>query len=278
MQPLKCEPRGWILLHSMSILKLYAPFFDGNNWLHVLTSGKDWMIILTLILMECLLSVDNAVVLAAQTQVLPNKAEQRKSLVYGLWGAYLFRFIVIGIGTYLINFWEIKLAGSIYLFYLAFKFFYDQRHPKQAAEHEKEKEEREAAHHKGKKKKRHVLSLFWRTVISIESMDIVFSIDSVLAALAVSDNPVVVLIGGMIGILCMRGVAEIIIKLMDIIPELQPMAYLLIGIIALKLLLALPPLRFELPNTVFAIIVFAILILTILFHFWKVKKHGHKHI
>ena len=170
------------------------------------------MIILTLILMECLLSVDNAVVLAAQTQVLPNKAEQRKSLVYGLWGAYLFRFIVIGIGTYLINFWEIKLAGSIYLFYLAFKFFYDQRHPKQAAEHEKEKEEREAAHHKGKKKKRHVLSLFWRTVISIESMDIVFSIDSVLAALAVSDNPVVVLIGGMIGILCMRGVAEIIIK------------------------------------------------------------------
>ena len=71
------------------------------------------MIILTLILMECLLSVDNAVVLAAQTQVLPTKAEKEKSLLYGLWGAYLFRFIVIGIGTYLIHFWEIKLAGSI---------------------------------------------------------------------------------------------------------------------------------------------------------------------
>lgn len=262
----------------MAIFKMYAPFFDLGNWTHVLTSSKDWMIILTLILMECLLSVDNAVVLAAQTQVLPTKAEKEKSLLYGLWGAYLFRFIVIGIGTYLIHFWEIKLAGSIYLFYLAFKFFYDQRHPKQAAEREKEKEEREAAHHKGKKKKKHVLSLFWRTVISIESMDIVFSIDSVLAALAVSSNPVVVLIGGMIGILCMRGVAEIIIKLMDIIPELQPMAYLLIGIIALKLLLALPPLRFELPNMVFAIIVFTILTLTILFHFWRVKRHGHKHI
>lgn len=257
---------------------MYAPFFDLGNWAHVLTSDKDWMIILTLILMECLLSVDNTVVLAAQTQVLPTKAEKEKSLLYGLWGAYLFRFIVIGIGTYLIHFWEIKLAGSIYLFYLAFKFFYDQRHPKQAAEREKEKEEREAAHHKGKKKKKHVLSLFWRTVISIESMDIVFSIDSVLAALAVSSNPVVVLIGGMIGIICMRGVAEIIIKLMDIIPELQPMAYLLIAIIALKLLLALPPLHFELPNTVFAIIVFTILILTILFHFWRVKRHGRKHI
>lgn len=263
----------------MSILKLYAPFFDGNNWLYVLTSGKDWMIILTLIIMECLLSVDNAVVLAAQTQVLPTKSEKEKSLIYGLWGAYLFRFIVIGIGTYLINFWEIKLAGSIYLFYLSFKFFYDQRHPKQAAEHEKEKEEREEARHKGKKKKKkHVLSLFWRTVISIESMDIVFSIDSVLAALAISDNPVVVLIGGMIGILCMRGVAEIIIKLMDIIPELQPMAYVLIAIIALKLLLALPPLRWEMPNTAFAILVFAILGITIIFHFWRIRKHGHKHL
>lgn len=263
----------------MSILKLYTPFFDGNNWLHVLTSGKDWMIILTLIIMECLLSVDNAVVLAAQTQVLPTKSEKEKSLIYGLWGAYLFRFIVIGIGTYLINFWEIKLAGSIYLFYLSFKFFYDQRHPKQAAEHEKEKEEREEARHKGKKKKKkHVLSLFWRTVISIESMDIVFSIDSVLAALAISDNPVVVLIGGMIGILCMRGVAEIIIKLMDIIPELQPMAYVLIAIIALKLLLALPPLRWEMPNTAFAILVFVILGVTIIFHLWRIKKHGHKHL
>ena len=262
----------------MAILKMYAPFFDGNNWLHVLTSGKDWMIILTLIIMECLLSVDNAVVLAAQTQVLPTKSEKEKSLLYGLWGAYLFRFIVIGIGTYLINFWEIKLAGSIYLFYLSIKFFYDQRHPKEVVEHEKEKEAREKAHYKNKKKKKHVLSLFWRTVISIESMDIVFAIDSVLAALAISDNPVVVLIGGMIGILCMRGVAEIIIKLMDIIPELEPMAYVLIGIIALKLLLALPPLKWEMPNTAFAIIVFAILGLTIIFHFWRVKKHGHKHL
>lgn len=262
----------------MTILKMYAPFFDLQNWAHVLTSGKAWMIILTLIIMECLLSVDNAVVLAAQTQVLPTKSEKEKSLLYGLWGAYLFRFIVIGIGTYLINFWEIKLAGSIYLFYLCFKFFYDQRHPKQAAEREKEKEEREEARHKGKKKRKHVLSLFWRTVISIESMDIVFSIDSVLAALAVSDNPVVVLIGGMIGILCMRGVAEIIIKLMEIIPELQPMAYVLIGIIALKLLLALPPLHYEMPNTAFAIIVFAVLGLTIIFHFWRIKHHGKKHL
>lgn len=55
------------------------------------------MIILTLIIMECLLSVDNAVVLAAQTQVLPTKAEKEKSLIYGLWGAYLLDSSLLGL-------------------------------------------------------------------------------------------------------------------------------------------------------------------------------------
>lgn len=257
----------------MSLFKLYAPFFSINNWLHVLTSGNDWLIILTLILMECLLSVDNAVVLAAQTKALPDKKQQEKSLIYGMWGAYVFRFIVIGIGTYLINFWEIKLAGSIYLFYLSFKFFYDQRHTRKSPKEEQPKKDDLSLQ---QKKGRNILSLFWRTVISIEAMDIVFSIDSVLAALAVSSNPVVVLIGGMIGILCMRGVAEVIIKLMDIIPELQPMAYILIGVIALKLFLSLPLLHYEIPNTTFALLVFIILLITIIFHFWRSKKNGHK--
>ena len=253
----------------MQILRLYAPFFDGNNWVHVLTSGKDWIMIFTLILMECLLSVDNAVVLAAQTQVLPTDAQKRESLIYGLWGAYLFRFIVIGIGTYLINFWEIKLLGGIYLFYLVYRYFYDQRHPEKVAQEHTPKKK-----HKNTNKKHH-LSLFWRTVISIESMDIVFSIDSVLAALAMSNNPVVVLIGGMIGILCMRGVAQIIIKLMEIIPELQTMAYILIAIIALKLLVSLPPLNYKVPDVAFAIIVFGTVGFTILFHYLRPKnKHG----
>ncbi|MCI7715470.1 MAG: hypothetical protein SPG62_02775 [Lactobacillus johnsonii] len=263
----------------MQLIKLYQPFFDANNWAHVLTSGQDWMMILTLILMECLLSVDNAVVLAAQTQVLPTKDEQRKSLVYGLWGAYLFRFIVIGIGTYLINFWEIKLLGGLYLLYLVYKYFYDVRHPELVAKKEEaKKEEAKKENHKKKnsKKRKHHLSLFWRTVISIESMDIVFSIDSVLAALAMSNNPVVVLVGGMIGILCMRGVAEIIIKLMEIIPELQTMAYVLISIIAIKLLISLPPLNFKLPDAIFAGIVFGTVILTIIFHYVRQNVHSKK--
>lgn len=84
----------------MSLIeKLYGPFFDLENWKTVITSGEDWMIILSLVLIECLLSVDNAIVLAAQTQKLPDKVQQEKSLFYGLWGAYVFRFIMIGLGA-----------------------------------------------------------------------------------------------------------------------------------------------------------------------------------
>ena len=80
----------------------------------------------------------------------------------------------------------------------------------------------------------------------------------------------------MIGILCMRGVAEVIIKLMEIIPELQTMAYVLISIIAAKLLISLPPLNFKVPDAVFAGIVFGTVIITIIFHYIRQNVHGKK--
>ena len=117
----------------MDILtKLYGPFFDVNNWKTVIESGEDWMIIFSLVLIECLLSVDNAIVLAAQTQKLPDKKQQEKSLFYGLWGAYIFRFALIGVGSYLIHFWEIKVLGAGYLMYLSLNHFYRMKYPERA--------------------------------------------------------------------------------------------------------------------------------------------------
>ncbi|KRL97760.1 TerC faamily membrane protein [Liquorilactobacillus satsumensis DSM 16230 = JCM 12392] len=213
----------------------------------MIESGSDWIVILSLALIECLLSVDNAIVLAAQTKALPNKKEQEKSLFYGLWGAYVFRFLIIGIGTYLINFWEIKVLGAGYLLYLAVMHFYHMAYPAAA---------------KKKVRRKRILPLFWSVVISIELMDIVFSIDSVLASLAISNNPVIVLIGGMIGILCMRGIAEIIIRLMEIIPELEVMAYALIALIAFKLFLSIPMIGIEIPAPLFAGVVFLAILVT----------------
>lgn len=170
----------------MSLLaKLYGPFFSLENWQNVITSGQDWLIIFSLVMIECLLSVDNAIVLAAQTRVLPTLKEQEESLFYGLWGAYVFRFLIIGVGTYLIHFWEIKVIGAAYLMYLVYRFFRFKFFGKQPM-------------HKARKRQTRLTGrrLFWFVVAQIEFMDIIFSVDSVLASLAISDNPVIVLIGG----------------------------------------------------------------------------------
>lgn len=239
----------------MSLIEdLYGPFFDLNNWVNVVSSTEDWLVILSLAIIECLLSVDNAIVLATQTKKLPTKREQEKSLFYGLGGAYIFRFLLIGLGVYLIHFWEIKVIGSVYLLYLALKHFYKKKF-----------------HYVNKPSIRFSfkLPLFWSVIISIELMDLVFSVDSVLSSLAISDNPVIVLIGGLIGILAMRGVASLFTRLINKIPELETMAYFLIVIIAIKLFIEIPVINIHVSPIFFGMLVLFIVSFTIIVHYMK---------
>ncbi|MFC6182183.1 TerC family protein [Lactiplantibacillus daowaiensis] len=244
------------------IEQLYGPFFSGANWSQVITSGNDWLVILSLALIECLLSVDNAVVLAAQTQSLDNLQEREKSLFYGLWGAYIFRFLIIGIGTYLISFWEIKVLGAAYLLYLVYRFF---------TQHQEKTTTKPVKQHRW-----FGLSHFWSVVLQIEMMDIIFSIDSVLASLAISSNPVIVLIGGMLGIACMRGIAEVIMRLMRKIPELETMAYVLIVVIAIKLFISIPAIDWDIPASIFGMIVLGAFVITLGIHFVRRSRRATK--
>nr|WP_290123672.1 hypothetical protein [Paucilactobacillus hokkaidonensis] len=76
----------------MSLIeKLYGPFFDLHNWATVIESENDWLIIFSLVMIECLLSVDNAIVLAAQTRALPDKKDQEKSLFLRYLGCLYFQ-------------------------------------------------------------------------------------------------------------------------------------------------------------------------------------------
>lgn len=238
------------------LINLYKPFFDLHNWQTVITSPNDWLLILSLVIMECLLSVDNSIVLAAQAHTLPQRKQQEEALFYGIWGAFIFRFLVIGIGTYLINLVWIKVLGSLYLVYMSWRFF-----------HEKITK---------KKKKIHLfrikgLSPVWQVVISVEFTDIMFSLDSVLTLIAVSNNPVIILIGSIVGIVAMRGVAELIMDLMNKIPELEPMAYILIFFIAAKLFLSIPAIDIEIPTSIFTLVLVIAFAITFIIHFWR--KH-----
>lgn len=243
------------------ILSTYASMLDWHMWAEVLSSPEAWGLILSLAVLECILSADNALVLSAFVKPLP-KEQQKKALVYGLWGAYVFRFIFIGLGTFLIKLWFIKLIGALYLLWLAIKFFVEKYKKKDEGDMEEA--------HKPKGWLVKTFGVFWATVISVELMDLAFSVDSILTALAVSEQVWVILLGGMIGILMMRGIATFFISLMNRVPELETTAYVLITFIAVKMGLTL--VNIHIPNEIFIGVLILAFLVTFIIHAIRNRK------
>lgn len=239
-------------------------FFDFEMWGEVLTDPVSWGLIGTLIIMEGLLSADNALVLAVMVRHLPEE-QRKKALMYGLLGAYVFRFLFIGIGVYLVKFWFVKVLGAAYLAWICYSHF-----RKKANENEGE-----AEFNKNSWLVR-TFGIFWATVISVELMDIAFSADSILAAFAISDQVWVLLLGGMIGILLMRTVAKFFLKLIDKFPELENTAFILIGIIAAKMFAGV--FGFHLPHEVFFLIIVLAFAITFAIHYMKKPKTAKEEV
>ena len=99
-------------------------------------SPQDLAVVALLVLLEGVLSIDNALVLGLLAKRLP-KHQQRKALTYGLGGAFIFRFIAIGTAAYLLRWRFVKLLGGSYLLWVALKHFVVERrrHPVPAAAH-----------------------------------------------------------------------------------------------------------------------------------------------
>jgi len=189
------------------------------------------LIILNLIIIESLLSVDNAAVLATMVMDLP-KEQREKALRYGIIGAYVFRGICLLLAAWLVTIWWLKPIGGFYLLFLAVTYFL-----------KKFKKKKEEHHIEAIDKKRNwfyratvgLVGNFWATVALVELMDLAFSIDNVFAAVAFTDNIYLIYIGVFIGILTMRFVAQGFVKLMEKFSFLETAAYLVIGVLGLKL-------------------------------------------
>lgn len=237
-----------------SIVENYGHFFDWQEVINTLTSPQSWTIIFTLVLLEGLLSADNALVLAVMVKHLP-KDQQKRALFYGIVGAYVFRFIAIGLGTILVKITWVKVAGALYLLYIAYTGIFKKK---------EEEEEGEA----GSKTKGFG---FWRTVLMVELMDIAFSIDSVIAAFGVSEEVWVLFVGGLLGVLMMRGVAQVFLKLIEKFPELETTAFIMIALIAAKMLAA-ALFHFELNHFIFFGLLIVVFGGTILLSSMKKKR------
>lgn len=204
-------------------------------WQQIIDNPIPSLIVIgNLIIIESLLSVDNAAVLATMVMDLP-KAQREKALKYGIWGAYVFRGLAMVFAAFLIQIWWLKPLGGLYLLWLVFSWARSKLKKKDNDEEEAVDKNQNWFY----RKTVGALGIFWSTVILVELMDMAFSIDNVFAAVAFSENIILVCIGVFIGILAMRFVAQSFVKLMEKYTFLELCAYLVIAILGIKLMLSL---------------------------------------
>jgi YkoY family integral membrane protein len=176
-----------------------------------------------LVLLEGLLSADNALVLAILVLGLP-RHQQQKALRYGILGAFAFRIIAILLAVHLIAVAWVKLVGGAYLLYLTYNHFFGH------ATAEERRAVKPATPWLG-------LSAFWATVVKVELTDIVFAVDSILVAVAMSPKLWVVMTGGLIGIVAMRMVISQLLVIVRRYPTIVDGAFIIIAFVGIKLLL-----------------------------------------
>ncbi|MBK0379133.1 TerC family protein [Mucilaginibacter segetis] len=186
------------------------------------------LIILNLIVIESLLSVDNAAVLATMVLDLP-KDQRSRALRYGIIGAYVLRGICLLLASWLVKIWWLKPLGGIYLIYLAVDYFKSKTgvdNNDESIDKNKNWLYRSTVG---------LIGTFWATVALVELMDLAFSIDNVFAAVAFTDHVYLIYIGVFIGILAMRFVAQAFVKLIERFRFLELAAFIVIGILGIKL-------------------------------------------
>ncbi|MCC7125414.1 MAG: hypothetical protein IT178_11245 [Acidobacteria bacterium] len=183
---------------------------------------SDFLTIGLLVLIEGLLSADNAMVLAVLVLGLP-RSEQQKALRYGILGAFAFRALATAGAAYMIQLLWVRLLGGLYLLYLPYHHFFGH------GDAESRRAPKPARPWLG-------LSAFWATVARVELTDIVFAIDSILVAVAMSNKLWVIITGGLLGIIAMRLVIGQLLNLVRRYPALVDGAFIIIAWVGIKLL------------------------------------------
>lgn len=183
---------------------------------------SDFVTIGLLVLLEGLLSADNALVLAILVLGLPRE-QQQKALRYGILGAFFFRVLAVLLAVYLIKVSWVKLVGGLYLLYLTYTHFFT------GGGGEARREIKKATPWLG-------LSAFWATVVKVELTDVVFAVDSILVAVAMSPKTWVVITGGVLGIITMRLVIGRLLVVVRRYPAIVDGAFIIIAWVGIKLL------------------------------------------
>ena len=178
-----------------------------------------YLILLVLVVLEAVLSADNAIALAAIARSIKEPESQRQALNIGLIGAYILRIALIFAATWVIKYWQFELLGALYLLWLVFNYFF--------LEDDEDNEEHRSLGFKS----------VWQVIPTIAITDLAFSLDSVTSAIAITEDTWLVVAGGTIGIVILRFMAGLFIRWLQEYTYLEDAGFITVGFVGLRLLL-----------------------------------------
>ena len=192
-------------------------FFEGaDQW------GEVLALLPVLVLLELILSADNAVALAAIARSSRQPDQERLVLNVGIGMALFLRIALIVVAQWVLqNVW-VQLLAAAYLIWLVVDHFKTRS-----------TDEEDGLDANGSDRNH---GPFINTVLLLAFTDLAFSIDSVAAAVAISDQILLITAGAFIGIVALRFTSALFIRWLDLYPRLETAGFLAVAFVALRLI------------------------------------------
>ncbi|MDD2700163.1 MAG: TerC family protein [Sideroxydans sp.] len=189
--------------------------------LEMIQSTQFWVDVLKIILIDLLLSGDNAVVIALACRNLP-ETQRRKGILYGVGGAIGLRVVLTLFAVGLLTLPYLKLIGALLLMWVAIKLILP---------------EDEGHDGEGIKAEAHL----WGAVKTIIIADFVMSLDNVLGVAAAAKGNVWLLVFGLlVSIPMIVWSSQLVLKLIDRYPFIIFAGGALLGYVAGEMLIGEP--------------------------------------
>jgi YkoY family integral membrane protein len=202
-----------------------------SPWIHAADQWGEWLLLLPLLVaLEAVLSADNAIALAAIARQLPDPAQQGRALNLGLTLALVFRLGLIAAARWVLDFWPLQLLAAGYLLWLCLGNLLPLLRSNSREESTQEpvaSKPRQALHERG----------LVGVVTTLALTDLAFSLDSVAAAVAVSNNLILVMAGGVVGVIALRLTSALFIRWLAEYERLEAAGYLAVGLVGARLIL-----------------------------------------
>jgi len=218
-------------MEAESLPSLSSLFQGVDQW------GEVLLVLPLLVALEAVLSADNAIALAAISRRLHDPERQRQALNLGLLLALVFRILLILAARWVLRFWPLQLLAAGYLLWLCGSHLLARDEEGASAEDNGTASGTAASGSSVEPGGGAPIRSLASVVVTLGLTDLAFSLDSVAAAVAVTDRLLLVIAGGVIGVVALRLTAELFIRWLDEFRHLETSGYLAVGLVGIRLIL-----------------------------------------